>query len=179
MKNNGKGEEKVVRRANVLDFLILLVLLVAVVAIGYRYYSKGKPSRSDVMTTTEVSFEIQNAVFTLPSYVKAGDILYLDDGTVFGTVVDNSSGDDNSALYVMPATVITTDENGNPVRTTYPDSSRVDAQGKLHCVGVMEEDGTFLLDGVRYITPGSAILVYTETASFYLIVTGLSSSPSN
>lgn len=183
MKTDNKsargGGKSTVRRGNVLDLFILLLLVASIIGIGYRYYTKTHPARADMLTDAEISFEIKSAVFTLPSYVKAGDVLYFEDGTVFGTVMDNSTEEENTALYVTPATVLTTDENGNYIRITYPDSSRVDCMGKLRCTGVFEEDGAFLLDGTRYITGGTALTVHTETASFVLNVTSCTFGTTN
>jgi hypothetical protein len=36
---------------------------------------------------------------------------------------------------------------------------------------MLEEDGSFLLDGVIHVTPGSAIRVHTETAAFTAVIT--------
>ena len=167
------GTKTPLRRGNILDLLILLLLVAAIIAIGYRYYTKSRPARADEMRAAEVAFEIKGAIFTLPSYVKAGDVLYLEDGTALGTVLNNSPEEENTALYVQSAAVITTDESGKYVRVSYPDSSRVDAQGKLRCNVLPEADGSFLLDGSTYITPGSVIRVHTETAAFDMTVTSV------
>ena len=173
------GNKAPVRRGNILDLLILLLVVAAIIAIGYRYYTKSRPARADELRNAEIAFEIKDAVFTLPSYVKAGDVLYFDDGTQIGTVLNNSPEEESTALYVQSATVITTDESGKYVRTSYPDSSRVDAQGKLRCSVIPETDGSYLLGGSRYITPGTSILVHTETASFYMTVISVTVASGN
>jgi hypothetical protein len=175
-KANGKS---VLRRGNILDLLILLLLVAAIISIGYRYYTKSRPARTDELREAEIAFEIKDAIFTLPSYVKTGDTLYFEDGTVFGTVLNNSSEEENTALYVQGASVVTTDESGNFVRVTYPDLSRVDAQGKLRCRVTPEADGSVLLEGNRYITPGSAVRVHTETATFYITVVSVTVTSTN
>jgi hypothetical protein len=43
--------------------------------------------------------------------------------------------------------------------------------GTLSCRGTFEADGSFLLDGTMHLTPGSAIRVHTETASFTMAIT--------
>jgi hypothetical protein len=67
--------------------------------------------------------------------------------------------------------VIATDEDGNLVRISYSDHSRLDCMGTLSCRGTFEADGSFLLDGTMHLTPGSAIRVHTETASFTMAIT--------
>ncbi len=159
------------KRGNVLDILILLLLVAAIVAIGYRYYMQSGQSKSAQISDAEISFEIRDAIFSLPSYMQVGDVVYREDGTPLGTLRDNDTVDENTALYVSAASVLTTDEDGNYIRITYPDSSRVDCIGTISCRGTFEEDGSFLLDGTTHVTPGSAIRLHTETASFTAVIT--------
>ena len=173
------GSKQPTRRGNILDLLILFILVAALIGIGYRYYTKSNPSRAQELSEVEIAFEIRDAVFTLPSYVKTGDVLYFEDGTVFGTIKNNSPEEDNTALYVQSAAVIVSDESGNYIRIAYPDSSRVDAQGKLSCRGVFSEDGTFLHEGTGYITAGTAYRVYTENVAFTLTVTSVTPMVAN
>ena len=110
------GSKQPTRRGNILDLLILFILVAALIGIGYRYYTKSNPSRAQELSEVEIAFEIRDAVFTLPSYVKTGDVLYFEDGTVFGTIKNNSPEEDNTALYVQSAAVIVSDESGNYIR---------------------------------------------------------------
>ena len=159
------------RRGNVLDIVIVLLLLAAVVSIGYRYYTLSGQGKTELLSYADISFEIKDAVYSLPSYVKAGDAVYMEDGTYLGVLKDDNAGDDSTALYSEPATVIVTDEDGNMVRINYYDHSRLDCAGTLSCRGTFEADGSFLLDGTMHLTPGSAIRVHTETASFTIAIT--------
>ena len=183
MKTENKSAKNVAaparKRGNVLDLLILLILIACILGIGYRYYTLSGQSQARSFTDATVSFEIKGAIFTLPTYVQPGDEIRLENGNVLGTVRDNNTADDATALYVSAASVITTDEDGNYIRISYPDSSRVDCLGSMSCRGIFEEDGSFLLDGVTYLTPGSAYRVHTETASFTLVVTACTSQGGN
>ena len=164
------------RRGNVLDIVIVLLLLAAVVSIGYRYYTLSGQGKTELLSYADISFEIKDAVYSLPSYVKAGDAVYMEDGTYLGVLKDSSTDDDSTALYTSPATVIATDEDGNFVRISYADHSRLDCTGILSCRGTFEADGSFLLDGTMHLTPGSAIRVHTETASFTIAITDCAKS---
>lgn len=166
-----KGNAAVRRRGNVLDILIVLLLLAAIVAIGYRYYTLSGQGKSELLSYADISFEIKDAVYSLPTYVKTGDEVYMEDGTYLGVLKDNNSDDESTALYIEPASVIATDEDGNLVRISYSDHSRLDCMGTLSCRGTFEADGSFLLDGTMHLTPGSAIRVHTETASFTMAIT--------
>ena len=180
MKNEQKSTKPAAvasqKRGNVLDILIVLLLVAALVAIGYRYYAHSGQGKSELLSYAEVSFEIKDAVYSLPSYVKVGDELYMEDGTYLGVLKDSSTDDDSTALYTSPATVIATDEDGNFVRISYADHSRLDCTGILSCRGTFEADGSFLLDGTMHLTPGSAIRVHTETASFTIAITDCAKS---
>jgi hypothetical protein len=154
-----------------LDILILLLLVVALVAIGYRYYTLSGQGKSEMLSYAEISFRIDGAGYTLPGYVQPGDRVYMEDGMLLGTLQDNNTEDENTALYTDAASIITTDEDGNYIRISYPDFSRVDCLGTLLCRGTFEADGSFMLDGTMHITPGSALRVHTETAAFTIAVT--------
>jgi hypothetical protein len=167
-KSNATAPRK---RGNVLDILIVLLLVAAIVAIGYRYYTLSGKGKSELLSYADISFEIKDAVYSLPAYVKTGDELYMEDGTYLGVLKDNNTADESTALYTEPASVIATDEDGNLVRISYSDHSRLDCMGTLSCRGTFEADGSFLLDGTMHLTPGSAIRVHTETASFTMAIT--------
>ena len=172
-----KGGATSKKRGNVLDLLILLVLLAAIFAIGYRYYTLSEQGKSELLEDASLSFEIKDAIFTLPSYINPEDAVYLSDGTLLGTVQDNNSEDENTALYFTAATVITTDGDGNFIRVSYPDSSRVDCLGTLHCLGTFGEDGSFMLGGTLHLTPGQVLTVHTETATFTMTLTACTKMP--
>jgi hypothetical protein len=159
------------RRGNVLDAVIIVVLLLAIVGIGLRYYTRSGQGKAELLSDAEITFEIKDAIFTLPSYVQSGDSLYTEEGTCLGVLKDNNTSDENTALYVSAAAAMVTDKDGNYIRISYPDSSRVDCIGTVSCRGMLEEDGSFLLDGVIHVTPGSAIRVHTETAAFTAVIT--------
>ena len=134
----------VVRRGNVLDVVIIVVLLLAIVGIGLRYYTRSGQGKAELLSDAEITFEIKDAIFTLPSYVKPGDSLYTEEGTCLGVLKDNNTSDENTALYVSAASALVTDKDGNYIRINYPDSSRVDCIGTISCRGMLEEDGSFL-----------------------------------
>ena len=165
------GAVAVKKRGNVLDILIVLLLVAAIAAIGYRYYTLSGQGKSELLSYAEISFQIKEAGYTLPGYVQPGDRVYMEDGTFLGTMQDSNAEDENTALYTSAATKITTDEDGNYIRISYPDFSRVDCIGTILCRGTFEADGSFMLDGTTHITPGSAIRVHTETAAFTIAVT--------
>ena len=173
MKTDEKSTKRTGRRFNVLDVVILLLLLAAIAAIGYRYYQSAKEAETDTQQPVLVAFEIKD----LPAeavWALGKDAVYLDStGDLLGVLQIPKNATGGSVLSTRPVQVTVQDEKGNYVTVDSPDASRVSATGTVKCMGRMNEDGSFLLNGTTPVTPGQVIAVHTEKASFVLTVTAV------
>jgi hypothetical protein len=175
MKTEEKNTKRFWRRGNVLDIVIILLLLAAAFAIGYRYYQTVTEEKNDTLDTVMVTFEVKSAQPTIVQAIKAGDTIYLDGAnSAFGQITAHAAATDGTPFAVSAAKVTVQDENGNYVEIALPDGSLIDFVGTVSCLGFVDENGTFLLDGRTPVTPGQTIAVHTEQASFVLTVVSLS-----
>ena len=173
MKTDEKNTKRTGRRFNVLDIAIILLLLASILTVGYRYYQSAKQAEQDAQQTVLISFEIKDMLVSAQKNVGTDD-LYLDStGDLLG-VLQLSEG--NSVFAVRPSQVIVQDEGGNFVTVDNPDTTRVDVTGTVECLGRLNEDDSFLLNGTTPVTPGQLIAVHTEKVSFVLKVTAIPAS---
>ena len=170
MKNEEKTTTRFLRRGNVLDIAIVLVLLAAVVMIGYRYYQTSKTVNTE-QDTVSVTFRVERIRPEVIGHLQEGDTLYLiEDGATLGTLGHYRDALADEAVLHTPATILLTDGEGNYVQTEMPDSSYVDLTGVVTCHGSWGDGDSFsLVNGVRLV-PGKSLAVYTESAGFVVTV---------
>ncbi|MBR2620875.1 MAG: DUF4330 family protein [Clostridia bacterium] len=175
MKNEEKNTKRFWRRGNVLDIVIVLLVLAAAFAIGYRYYQTAAEKQHDTLDTVMVTFEVKSAQSAITQAIKAGDTVYLDSAdSALGQIAVHTAATDGTPFAVSAAKVLVQDESGNYVEVAVPDDSPiVDFEGTVSCLGFVDENGTFLLGGRTPITPGQTIAVHTEQTSFVLTVVAL------
>ncbi len=174
MKIDEKNIKRAGRRFNVLDLAIILLLLAAIATLGYRYYQSVKEAEQDAQQTVLITFEVKDMLVSAEDSVGK-EALYLDStGDLLGVLQIHKGASADSVFVVRPAQVTVQDEMGNYVTVDNSDTSRVDVTGTVKCIGRLNADGSFLLDGKTPITPGQVIAVHTEKVSFVLKVMTIS-----
>ncbi len=158
-------KEKVIKKSprfGVLDAMIILLIIIAVVGVYFRYNIIELINGTKNLDDYTVSYTIENIRYTTPNYIDVGDEVYFaDDGAHFGTLINAS--ENMGALSITPASEYFTTSNAEIVKVFYPDSqSRVDAVGRLNCKGRYSDEGGFLVNGSVYIASGQYIGVTTE-----------------
>ena len=108
-------------------------------------------------------------------YIKIDDEVYFKDtGDSFGTIVPYTENS-TRPLHDPPATEIVYVEGTNEFKEIlYPLNTRVDAEGKIKCIGSFASDGTFMLNGSNYIAPGQTFTVCTEKVTLEITITDIS-----
>ena len=158
--------EKKQFRFNAIYALIILLVILAVLGVYFRY------SIIDFLSTDKnngeyvVTFSIDNVRYTTPAnYIDIGDrFCWANGGKLLGTLM--SEADSGMALNITPASEYFVDDAGQIHEVFYPNNeSRVNARGRLLCYGSYSEDGGFYVDGTDYIAPGQTIAVHTERVS--------------
>lgn len=170
MKTEVKTNKRFWRRGNVLDVVILLLLLAAIVSIGYRYYLANEAADADELDDYEITFRAENVLPGVVDALRAGDVIYLSDGEAMGTLGLADGAQGNAPVVTEAAETLVRDAQGNYVSVTLPDASYLDVQGIVKCQGVKDENGTLLLGGDRSVTPGQKLTVHTEKATLVLTV---------
>lgn len=164
MKKTDEKEIKTrkIPKFGVLDAVIVLLVIVAVVGVYFRYNIVELISNTKNLGDYTVSFSIENIRYTTPNFVDVGDNVYFaSDDEDFGTLINVS--ENMGALNITPASEMFTNSTGEIVEVFYPNSeSRIDASGRLSCKGRYSDDGAFLVNGSTYIASGQYVNVKTE-----------------
>ena len=167
MKKNKAKAERTSPRFGVLDAVIILLIIVAVVGVYFRYNIIDFVSSMRNLENYSVSYSVENIRYTTPTpnFINIGDEVYFaDDGEHFGTLTNVS--ENAGVMNVTPASEYFTKSNGEVVEIMYPDSqSRVDAVGRLICTGNYSDEGGFLVNGKTFIAAGQYVAVRTEYVS--------------
>lgn len=164
MKNNNTKVKKSVR-FGILDVVIILVIIIAVVGVYFRYSILDFFSGAQNLEEYTVSYSIENIRYTTVNYINIGDKVYFaSDGEEFGILTNVS--ENMGAISYTPASEYFTKSNGEIVEVMYPNNqSRIDAQGRLNCIGRYSDEGGFLVNGSTHVASGQYIDVQTEYVS--------------
>ena len=173
IKNKAKKEKRL-PRFRFLDVVIILLVVAVVLGVIFRQNIPTIFGKSKDLTTVEVSFSINNVSKSAIDSIDIGDTVYLNsDGSHFGTMMANSEGA-NYALSDEPAYEVFF-ENGDYKTVRYPEeSNRKNAMGKIECKGAFSnDDGSFMLNGSKYLAPGQSLVICTETVTLEILITGI------
>lgn len=149
----------------VLDAVIILLAVIVIVGVYFRYNIVQWISNSADLKEYTVSYTIDDIRYTTPNYINIGDTVYFaGSDEKFGTLVNVS--ENMGALSITPASQLFTDSKGNIIEIFYPNSeTRVSAIGKLVCMGRYSNDGSFFVNGSTYIASGQYVDINTPYAT--------------
>ncbi len=153
---------KRVPRFGVLDLVIILLVIIAVIGIYFRYNIIDMINNAKDLKEYTVSYTIENVRYTTPNFINVGDKVYFSsDGEQFGTLV--TASENMTALdTTLPSEKFTT-TSGEIVEVFYPNNeTRVMAMGRLNCEGRYSSEGGFLVNGTTHIAMGQYVDVKTE-----------------
>lgn len=173
MKNEVKNTKRFWRRGNVLDIAIVLLLIAALVAIGYRYYLADAATDEENMREYQVSFSVENALPSVADSLKLKDAVYFADGTKMGELTLHPSASIGQAVHTVPADSLVKDHLGNYVSVSVPDGYREDLFGVMVCHALVDENGVVRIGGETAVTPGQRMTVHTELVTLVITVTSV------
>lgn len=155
-----------------LDAVVILLAILAVVGMYFRYNILDMITTNKDMKEYTVSFSIQDIRYTTPNYINVGDTVYCaENGEKLGVLLGESEDMENIALSVTPASKVFIKEDGTMEEVFYPNSeSRVNASGRMLCTGNYTNEGGFLVNGARYLSAGQTITVKTELVTVCIII---------
>ena len=88
MKTVNETSKKRSPRFSVLDAVIILLVIVAVAGVYFRYNIIGFISGAQNLEDYAISYSIKDIRYTTPNYINVGDEVYFaDDGEHFGTLI--------------------------------------------------------------------------------------------
>jgi len=154
------NDEKRRRGITALDAVVVILVILCVAGLVIRIaigrdgvIPEGAPESAEYA----VAFEISKLRASSGSDIAAGEVLYTEDGRVFGTVTDQVS--------VTPAKIYTEDDEGRYILSYSGseggDGSLVDIRGTASVEG-SEVDYGFLVGSNILATPGREIVLHTD-----------------
>ncbi len=163
---------KTLPKFKALDAVIILLVILAVVGVYFRYNLLDKLTTNHDLKEYTVSFSVEDIRFTTQNYISVGDqVYYADDGEKLGILIGESEDMAQMAFSVVPASEAFIMEDGTVKEVFYPnDESRVDASGRMICVGSYTDDGGFMVAGSRYLSAGQKVAVRTELVSLTIVI---------
>ena len=158
-------------RFGILDVVIILLIIVAVVGVYFRYNILDWISSTQNISDYTVSYTVEDIRYTTPSYMKIDDEVYFaSSGERFGVLTSADEKSPDALVPTLPASEYFTKVDGTIVKVMYPDIQndtyhRTDAKGRLICQGRYSDESGFLVNGSTYIAPGQKIDIRTELVS--------------
>ena len=166
MENKEVKREK--RSLSALDVFIVILVLLCLAGLALRV-ALGRdgslPEDSPKTGEFALTFEIPSLKAQSGSDISAGDVLYTEDGAVFGTLT--------SQLSVTPARIYSEDADGKYVLSYSSgegDGALVDVTGVMTVTGYQTGYG-FLAGGKTLASPGCEIALHTDRLTFTVRVT--------
>ncbi len=174
IKNSEKAKNGFKIKA--LDVVIILLIITVVVGVYFRYNILDMLTGSKDHKEYIVSFEIKDIQFQTynENYIQIDDNVYFyDSGELLGTLI-GVNDDSQNALRATPTTTsFIPDNETQAVELSYPPETRVDANGRMKCLGTYSAESGFLLKGIDHIAPGDIIAVKTNRLTVNITVTDI------
>ncbi|MBE6667008.1 MAG: hypothetical protein E7607_01690 [Ruminococcaceae bacterium] len=176
-----EGSKKPKRaRIKALDIVIILLIITSLVGVYFRYSLLDTLNGRKNMKEYAVHFEIKDIKYTTADFFSIGDKFYFyEEGVFLGELLGvsdtskNALSTPNATKYVVP------DDSSDIKSISYPDKTRIDATGRLKCIGKYSEANVFLLDGKRPISPNDTIKIRTEYVTVTIRITEITSIDDN
>ena len=167
-------------RFNLLDAVIVLLVVLCIVGICFRYSIMDSLGLGQEMSEYTVEFSVSGLDSSVPEFLGEGNALYFADATSAGVLcgVSDFSGmtpisAGSATLVIKPYTTFVDDGNGAVVSAAYPESKLVDAEGAFRCNGAYSDDGRFSVEGNCFIAVGQTVTLYTDTVTLNVTVTDI------
>ena len=165
-------KSKKLPRFGALDAFIILVVIVIIVGVFFRYRLLDVLNAQQNLNDYNVSFSVENVRYTTPDYINVGDVVYFkDSGAELGVITNES--ENMGAFTVAPASEMFTDSNGNMIEVHYPNETRVSINGKMICSAQVSETGGILINGNTYLAPGQTVDVTTELVTMTIQINNI------
>jgi hypothetical protein len=115
-------------RFNVLDAIIILMAVLCIVGVIFRYSIMQRLGFSEELSDFRIMFKLSAVSYTLPGFLADGDKLYFSDGAEVGELLGVAEYStyteltaENATLILSPATKYVNDKDGNLVLAAYPE----------------------------------------------------------
>ena len=163
------------KRLGALDIFIIFAVLSCIIGVGIRYFTTKNTSISNTAQLEDyiLTFEIYNIRdSSAQNYLEKGTNFYLQSNNErIGTLREGVTVREAERYEEMPdGRVVKISNNGTG------DLYRVDVEGSFDCKGILNENGSFLLNGNHYIGINKEISIYSKYVTFTVKITGIAKS---
>ena len=163
MKNDQKT--KTMRKFNVFDIIIILLIIVLIASFAYRIYAGVDKISGQSRAKYAISFECDSEYNSLLKYIKEGDAVYFEhDGVLLGYMYAKEDSEDGAIYEISDDT-----QGGAKVATEY-EKVKLGGYIKLNVDTVKAKNANHYVITDTNISKGSVINVYTEKAVFTITV---------
>lgn len=163
-------------RFGVLDAVIILIAIVIVAGVYFRYNLFDKITNSKNLKECFVTFKTNEITTAVSRELNKDDLVYFkSDGKTFGYLAV-SSEEISVVIQEQPATHTVFKDGKTYPNVQYPqgmEDSLIYGIGNIKCSCTVSEDGAFMLDGSMYLAPGQTYTVCTENVTFTITITNI------
>lgn len=160
----------------VLDAVIILLVIAIAVGIYFRYSFFDTLTSMQNMKECYVTFKTDKITTNVSREMNDGDAIYFkSDGSNFGNLAIKSE-EITMVIQEQPATSTVFKDGKTYADIQYPqgmDDSLIYGIGNIKCNCSVSEDGSFLLNGTTYISPGQTYTVCTEKVTVNITITDI------
>ena len=160
----------------VLDAVIILLVITIAVGIYFRYSFFDTLTSMQNMKECYVTFKTDKITTNVSREMNDGDAIYFkSDGSNFGNLAIKSE-EITMVIQEQPATSTVFKDGKTYADIQYPqgmDDSLIYGIGNIKCNCSVSEDGSFLLNGTTYISPGQTYTVCTEKVTVNITITDI------
>jgi hypothetical protein len=160
----------------VLDAVIILLVIAIVAGIYFRYSFFDTLNSMKNMKECYVTFKTDKITTNVSREMYDGDAIYFkSDGSSFGTLAVKSE-EITMVIQEQPATSTVFKDGKTYADVQYPqgmDGSLIYGIGTIKCNCAVSENGSYLLNGTTYISPGQTYTVCTEKVTVNIMITDI------
>ena len=161
------------KKLGTLDIFIIVILVVCIVSIGFRYFTDKNSgvSENTQLENYTVSFKVMGIRdSSARNYMNKGTKFYIDDtNTYIGTISDDS-------ITITDAMKYYSSLDGSSVAATNTgtgDLYKVDVEASFDPQGITDSNGRFLLGGNQYIGENQEIMIHSKYLSITILITDI------
>lgn len=168
-----KHKERRFPKFGVLDAVIILLVVAIVVGIYFRYSFFDTLTNARNMKECYVTFKTDNVSSKVTGALSLDDLVYFkSDGNTFGTLAVKSD-EVSTVIQEQPATQTVSKDGKAYADIQYPqgiDEPLIYGTGIIKASCLINEDGSYILNGSTYISIGQTYTVCTEKVTFNITI---------
>ncbi len=169
-------KERKFPKFGVLDAVIILLVIAIAAGIYFRYSFFDTLNSMKNMKECYVTFKTDKITTNVSREMYDGDAIYFkSDGSSFGTLALKSE-EITMVIQEQPATSTVFKDGKTYADVQYPqgmDGSLIYGIGTIKCNCAVSENGSYLLNGTTYISPGQTYTVCTEKVTVNIMITDI------